>query len=333
MKYSVFKLDFKTPIHIGADNGSSTLSSGEAGIHADTIFSALCHEALLHGGQAALENFKELFASGHCLISDAFPYLGEELYLPRPFLALKRSDAGEHTPLDSRKKMKDVKYIAASKYPQYIDSLVGKGIYEHDDVSFGTKEVRALAAVNVDIGKDSEPYHVGTFLFDDENCAKGGHAGLYIILAWEREDDFEYIYKLMGLLGLSGIGGKRSSGFGKFELDDPIFIEDGFTEGQEVLYQMLSRKEADYFINLSVAAPPADRPDRFDESSYQLLRRGGFVQSENYSDSPLKKKVSYFFAPGSCFKEPFAGEIKDVSINGRHPVYRYGIPLFMGVSI
>ena len=84
---------------------------------------------------------------------------------------------------------------------------------------------------------------------------------------------------------------------------------------------------------LSVAIPAEDEKEAIKGSNYSLLRRGGFVQSENYFETPLKKKVTYSFAPGSCFKKRFKGTILDVSNYGNHPVYRYGKPLFLGVDI
>jgi CRISPR-associated RAMP protein, csm4 family len=35
---------------------------------------------------------------------------------------------------------------------------------------------------------------------------------------------------------------------------------------------------------------------------------------------------------GASFKQKFAGDIYDVSAGGKHSVYRYGIPFFMGVK-
>lgn len=55
MNYAVFKLVFKTAYHVGNDLGSATLASAEMTINSDTLFSALCIEALQLGGEEYLK--------------------------------------------------------------------------------------------------------------------------------------------------------------------------------------------------------------------------------------------------------------------------------------
>ena len=43
------------------------------------------------------------------------------------------------------------------------------------------------------------------------------------------------------------------------------------------------------------------------------------------------RRKTFMVLAGSCFKIPYQGDIYDVSIYGKHPVYRYAIPIFMGV--
>ena len=85
-------------------------------------------------------------------------------------------------------------------------------------------------------------------------------------------------------------------------------------------------------ILLSVALPKEDELESaLDKASYQLLKRSGYVASENYADEWKKKKDLYVFSAGSCFEQRFEGDIYDVSDNGKHPVYRYAKALFLGV--
>ena len=53
----------------------------------------------------------------------------------------------------------------------------------------------------------------------------------------------------------------------------------------------------------------------------------------NYAKTFRKKKDIYMLEVGSVYKNTFKGDIYDVSEanTGAHPVYRYGIPFFMGV--
>ena len=58
-----------------------------------------------------------------------------------------------------------------------------------------------------------------------------------------------------------------------------------------------------------------------------------FHPADRYYPHQVKKRLIYAFAPGSCFKVPFAGDIYDVSHEGGHPVYRCLKPMFMEVII
>lgn len=128
---------------------------------------------------------------------------------------------------------------------------------------------------------------------------------------------------LLEALAYTGIGGKKSVGLGKFKL----------LKGKmsECLLEHLNSNSKKKLL-LSVALPRDDELDRvLKSSSYQLEKRSGFVASSAYADEWRKKKDLYVFASGSCFVELFEGDIYDVSDGGKHPVYRYAKPLFMGV--
>ena len=322
MNYSIFKLKFKTALHIGQDSGGSSLESSQFVIHADTLFSALCHEGLVYNGVEGLNKIVSMFSEGRCLISDLFPYVDEELLLPKPILVVKREEQRGLT--GERKKMKNIKYIPSSDFTNYLAYLTGKVDYTPVEHDYGINEVRSAVAIYN--GGDSDTFRIGTFVFAE-------NVGLYFIAGWHEEEDYQFLLKILKLLGKSGIGGKRSSGLGKFDVEEPISLDSPFTEGQKLINNMLNSYNAEWQMCLSVAIPSEDEKEAIEDSSYSLIRRGGFVQSENYSQTPLKKKVTYSFSPGSCFKKRFNGTILDVSNYGNHPVYRYGKPLFLGVDL
>ena len=76
---------------------------------------------------------------------------------------------------------------------------------------------QAVTQVNMR-GEKSRPYYVGNYQFMS-------NTGLYIIASFSDDSSRDLFESILELLGLSGIGGKRSGGYGKFELaDDPIGI-------------------------------------------------------------------------------------------------------------
>ena len=87
MDYFVYKMYFSTPVHIG--NG--TLASSENTIMADTLFSALCCET---GNQKDIDKMVYMAKNKEFILSDAMPFIGDELYIPKPMLVIKTENEG-----------------------------------------------------------------------------------------------------------------------------------------------------------------------------------------------------------------------------------------------
>ena len=301
MKRAVFKFRFNTAVHFGA----GALGGTDYTLHADTLYSALYIEAVKSG---STQRFYAASKEGGLLISDAFPYSERDFFLPKPMIRIKSAGRDD---VSERKKYKKLQYVPASEWDRYL-----KGGTDIDSVQtdFGRYELLTRAAVS---GKEETlPYQVGTFTFFDK-------CGLYFILMYEDEDDYNLMLKLLELLSYSGIGGKRSSGLGRFEAVR--------SAESEALEEIFGRNGKQYML-LSGALPKDEEGGCVLEgASYLLEKRSGFVASENYAPEWRKKKDMYIFKAGSCFNEKFAGDIYDVSDGGRHPVYRYAKGMFLGI--
>lgn len=329
MFFSYFKLKFKTPVHFGADIPSLGLEKAEMACHADTFFSALYMEACrLYGEQAAYEMLYLPAREGNFLISDLMPYYEETLYVPRPLFP----EAPGKSDIKNRKRMKKISWIPARSLDGYLDFIAGKREELPDDEGWrqelGAGELRVRVALNYQ--EKPQPYYIGTFSFYPQ-------AGLYFILGADSEERARWLQELVGYLGYSGLGGKRTSGLGIFELEDDYYIMDEeccLTDCDRSLYRMLARDKAAYYMSLSVIYPAKDELAGFplDKSFYRLVRREGFVQSTAYSDTCVKRKPLVMLGSGSVFPERLKGDIPDVSLKGRHPVYRYGKSLMLGVD-
>ena len=112
-----------------------------------------------------------------------------------------------------RKGLKKRAYIRASQCGTYLVDMK-KGIQTVDpEPEFGK-----FVLVTHYNSRTKVPYDIGKYYFHE-------NAGLYLILSAENEDDLAWIERLIRLTGLSGIGGRRSGGNGKFELaDTPIVL-------------------------------------------------------------------------------------------------------------
>lgn len=324
MNYFLLKLRFNTPLHIGESHSSKSLDTSQMVIYADTIFSALCHMAFEYEGVEGINELYRLARQNQLIISDAMPYQGEHLFLPKPIIT---SAAKRDSEIKDRKKVKKLNYIPVTMYPSYLSFIQGETDFPIDDAiyTFGENDIQDKVAINPN---ETLPYSVGLFRFDNET-----QCGLYILLGYEAEEILHKVKKLLRCVGAGGIGGKVSSGYGKFDIIEEISLKDAIDNQSKMLMEMLHSSASKSYILASLALPQKCEMEKAMEGcSYSLLRRGGFVQSVQYR-FPVKKQTQYFFSSGSVFKSKFQGDVYDVSRNAGHPVYRYAKPIFLGVDL
>lgn len=306
MDYNIYKLSFKTPVHFG----KGRLSSSVYTIYADTLFSALYKEAILIYGEDKAKKLYDYCIEGKLKLSDTMPFKNNTLYIPKPILALNIEKQGNS---GLKKKFKGLSYIPINDIKSFV-----KGEYEPKDNEnkFGEKATRY--SVSVKENADNEPFTIGTYTFN-KDC------GLYFIVAFENDEIINMLDNIIESLSYTGIGGKISSGLGKFEST--------YEDVDDSIIEMLEGKFEKY-ISLSISMAKEDELDNaLEGASFELIKRSGFVSSSTYSKQPLKKNDFYSFKGGSCFENRFAGDIFDVADKGeKHSVYRYAIPMLMGIK-
>lgn len=302
MKYSIYKLEFQTGVHFG----KGMLNDSACTFKADTLFSALYIEARKAGVE---EEFYQSVTSGQLLFSDAFPYVGNQYMIPKPMLYIESDKKGDSL---LKKKFKSLKFFPVEQLEAYMSGNMELDVNPMDD--FGVFEQKTVAAVRKD--EETLPYQVGTYYYKQGN-------GLYIIVGYCSDKNIQLAEKLLRSVSLGGIGGKKSSGLGRFK----------FEKGEENKNLLERLQESGrYSMLLSTALPMENEMAiALEGASYLLEKRSGFVASDTYAEEFRRKKDLYVFASGSCFENRFSGGVYDVSEGGRHPVYRYAIPLFMGV--
>lgn len=306
MVYQLYKLKFLNNVRFG----KKSLNDVEYTLHADTLYSALFQEAMKLGKQ---EEFYQMTKGEDMTFSDAFPYRGSEFYIPKPYAKIKSiKNQGNSS---EKKKYKKIKYIPVSLLDDWMNGTfpIEREEYQKE---FGHANVKVSVAVR---GKEEpEPYRVRYYSFE-EDC------GLYFIVATKDKSKLMLLEEVLDALSYSGIGGKRYSGMGRFEIiraNMPEYMEKRLTA------------QAKRYMLLSVALPEDNELEKAMESAdYQVIKRSGFVASEQYADQQMRKRDLYVFQAGSCFENTFSGDIYDVSESGNHPVYRYAKGLFMGVDV
>lgn len=308
MKYCIYKLKFTTPVHIG----KKLLTDANETIPADTLFSALCLEALKYGGEAMINELVDYVKNNQLVFTDALPYKADTYYVPKPLNPVKKVDKKG----DSKRKkaFKKIKYIPLESIDEFIE---GDFEPENETVEFGKYALNAKVAVSRFSEEDAEPYYVGTYTFNEDS-------GLYICMGYENDMVKDQVTDLLNMLASTGVGGKVSSGLGKYELYK-----------KNLPAKLSERLEKDYstYMTLSVSLPMEDElEEALKGAHYVVEKRSGFVMSSTYSDEFVRKNDIYVMTAGSCFNMRFNGDVYDVSAEGRHAVYRYAKPFMIGVD-
>lgn len=303
MKYYILQLSFPQGVHFGQTN----LDECNMTFHADTLFSALYIEAVKCGKKVA-DQLLQAARKGTFLISDAFPYIGKECFLPKPMLYIERNEDIGNSVL--KKTAKKLGYISLENLEEYIKGDMDIKKENNKFAEFGYSQVKTSAAIR---GREkTEPYHVGIYTYGEGN-------GLFFFAGMEEELE-DTFWDVLDMLSFSGIGGKRSSGLGRFSVEKMVPVDGEHFEKPDAV---------NGYLLLSTALPKEEEMESVLEGAeYLLEKRSGFIQSQSFGEQQRKKCDQYFFKAGSHFTKRFSGDIYQVAEDGKHPVYRYGKPLF-----
>lgn len=309
-----------SPVHFGSSEMANSLDASGMTCCADTLFAALCHAAVSIEGPAGAEWLIRAVQNDRLRFTDCMPYDAEGYYLPRPcFLPEKRIDLPE----EDRKVLKKAEWIPESEMEAYLATVRGESQFDwnlaKNTADFGT--TAEITKVKIREFDDAEPYTVGVFRFYAD-------AGLYFLVKYEEEDDLEKLSVFLEALGLAGIGGKISAGYGKFEAAVSSMRK------IEWLNRALQEENQSSQLLLTAALPAEEELDAVLEgASYQLIRRAGFSHPTDSPSNERKKKTQYFLASGSVFSKRFDGDIYVVGTSETHQIYRYSRPMFAGVNL
>ncbi len=321
---------------------------------ADTLFSALCltlREWERDGNQALetwLGGFPPLNGGRQppLRLSSAFPYAGQVLFFPKPLLPANVSPRGRQVWAKALKKVSYVSqgilqaWLAQEELDAELDDaflLHGGSVWVTQgerqaletfvDPATGEPQMWAkqtVPRVTIDrLTSQSSVYQAGVVRFRDG-------AGLYILADFAGSDggaaegERDRLTTLLTVLGHSGLGGERSSGYGQFELVGPEPFR-GPAVGP-----------GDLFLTLSPYHPtPAEVQAGVlaGAASYTLQTRRGWVGSPE--GMGLRRRSVRLLGEGSVLPavgRESHGDLADVTPldeEGQealvHKVWRYGI--------
>ena len=336
MSYLLYKLRFPNGIHIGTASGN-TLEETMMSVYSDTFYSAIFNEYMKIYNDDELYKISE---AGEFLISDLLPFkekedMSTDFYLPKPFISVQRDETTKEKndeEVIDRKKVKATNFIPADKLKEYFSFLkTGKNFPEIDD-DFGKKELYTKNKVSLK-NEDTKLYNIEVFKFNEKS-------GLYFIVKLPEDNRWQEIFQsVLDSLALTGIGGKRNSGFGQFRREDPMFLDgetfDAIESESDAYINRALYSDEKNFLSISSYSPKMEEIEKIKESEnyYQLIKRSGFVNSSLYSEQAEKRKQVYMLSSGSVLTFKPEGKILDLNLHGKHSIYRMGKPIVLGVKI
>ena len=295
MTYKMYIMNFQS-----AHFGAGTLDSSKMTFAADRLFSALAIEAKK---MEKMEEFVSLAGQDDFVLTDAFPYQSSP-FLPKPigFPNFEQADLTKDVKEVRRqaKMAKKLQFIPLERFESYVNGKLFKDA-EHGVTNIVTKNQPHV---------DGALYQVSTVRFADKSA-------LYVIA-----NESELLNELMASLQYTGIGGKRSSGYGQFDLTI-LDLPDSFKN-------RLTKAHQGPVMTLTTSLPVEKELEyAMETGSYLISKSSGFAFSTETNEN-YRKQDLYKFASGSTFSETFTGQIVDVRpLDFPHEVLSYAKPLFL----
>ncbi|MDQ3846423.1 MAG: type III-A CRISPR-associated RAMP protein Csm4 [Bacteroidota bacterium] len=326
------RLYFSSPLHIG--RGATELDKTDVVYHSDALKSALYAVGLSYypEWQSAPDTFFNSFR-----ISSAFPFCGDELFLPKPYFQMQFGFAATAEEKGA-KKAKKISFISIRLFQQWMQQPNQPLPVQEAQLSPGgsylfSNAVNAKAFLHAGIqqrvqvpageeGEDARPFYFDRLFFEQDS-------GLYFLAQFANDNIRQQVLHALTLLGTLGIGTDRTVGNGLFQFDKAKHIAP---------FNFPEKTSGHLRMNLGLYLPTREELNRInlDDSYWQLIKRGGYLAGSSYEKFlSLRKNSIYFFAEGSVLNT-------DTALNGRctnlrpeyndadlHPVYRCGQPLFI----
>ena len=346
--WKLVKLNFgQNPAHFG-DVGIGMEETSDR-VRSDTLFSAWVSVYARLFGKNAVEELLQTFPTKDKAqlippfrISSTFIYreVGQDkntiYYLPRP---LKFPANYPDDDLAFFKSYKKLSYLPLEVWQRWyqgegfkqsdVDELkeYGKAGDSHGDLKkLGTFEyskafkIDKVPKIAVDrVTTATNLYHTGFVQFD----WKKNPAGLYFILQLspEREKLADKLQAAFHLLGEEGLGGERSSGAGRFQID--------WLELPETWQEVVKFADGNHHTLISLFWDTITT-DFLNQASYEIQERGGWIV-----ENQLRRQMVRMFSEGSVFQTPTQGKLVDVTPKAfkKHRVYRSGISLSLKINV
>ncbi|MFW9262347.1 type III-A CRISPR-associated RAMP protein Csm4 [Nostoc sp. CALU 546] len=343
--WKLVKLNFgRSPVHFG-ELGIGIEETSDR-VRSDALFSAWVSVYARLFGKNAVEELLDRFPSQErsqqispLRISSTFIYRQDNehtiYYLPRP---LKFPINYPNEELEFFKTYKNLNYLPLEVWQRWYQ---GEGFTENDteELIAETKgksnrhlrqlgtfdykkafEIGQIPKIAVDrVTRATNLYHTGFVQFKWEK----NPSGLYFLiqLSPEVEKLADQLKAALHLLGEEGLGGERSSGAGRFQLE--------WLELPDAWQSIVDFSGGTYYTLMSLFWDTPITTEFLNNASYEIQERGGWI-----AENQLRRKMVRMFSEGSVFLTPPEGKLVDVTPQGfkKHRIYRSGVSLSLPIK-
>ncbi|MCF8229528.1 MAG: type III-A CRISPR-associated RAMP protein Csm4 [Bacteroidales bacterium] len=327
--FDIVKLSFTSPLHLSRGK-TDYYDRSETVLHSDTIKSVIFIGAKQLYREIINRDFLESF-----LISSAYFFNRDEYFLPKPLVNFNINIQNIEEGPAKYKRIKRLKYLSKAYFEKVMND-VDIGI-ENDQFSsngsllsihrnpetFYSSVLQQRVAKPSGEGEQPRPYYVDRLFFKKD-------AGMYFLVETENNDTKQMIKNGLKLMESEGLGTDRNVGNGQFQME---YIDKGF----EV--ELPEKADASTLLSLYLPKQEEIKESTLNKSSYQLLKRGGYISNaEDLQFVTFRKKSIYMFAEGSVIgTKNIKGNIADLkpeTVQGlNHPVYRDGQALAIPIRL
>ncbi|AOF48270.1 type III-A CRISPR-associated RAMP protein Csm4 [Tetragenococcus halophilus] len=295
MTLKIYKMKFQH-----AHFGEGILSESASSFDASRLYSALFLEAKK---MDVVDEFMKLTQNANFVLSDAFPFIDDQPFLPKPigYPKVEQDNADDNLKKvrQTAKKLKKIFYLPLNQLELFLK--------QQANIEELAEYQAQLAEHSYTTQKGVDPFEVGVTVYN---------SALYVLASQSPLFD-----QLMDSLQYSGVGGKRSSGLGQYSLEI-LSLPDELAEN-------LTTNKQQRVMALSTCLPMnQEMLTCLDGANYLLKKSSGFAYSET-AGALLRKQDLYKFKAGSTFQTSFTGDIVDVRPdNFPHPVWNFAKGIF-----
>ncbi len=310
----LYRMSFHGPLHVSS--GGYGEESVDAVIHSDTLFSALCMAASRLLGDDAVAI---LLDDASLRITSAFPFLGDELLMPKP-VGCEFANFGDLT-YAQQKVAKKLRFLPLEILTRFLEG--GSVSLDVDRLRGGWWITSATAppilVTTAEVPRvtlDRTSGAAGIFHVAEVRFCSG--AGLYALVHSDQAATRGIVRTCMRLLADEGVGADRTVGKGQFTL----------SEGS---LELPLEGPAPVWYLASLYAPSTAEHAAWDAaaSRYELLERKGWISAPGQATQRRKRMWTLQEGSTLAFSQPLrlSGGMPDVLDNpDGHRIVRHARP-------